>query len=273
METRFWKYEGAGNDFVMLDMRGGRYDGDLDSEMVRRMCDRRRGVGGDGLIALLDGEAGYDFRMRYFNADGGEAAMCGNGARCIALLANDLGVAPRTMRFIGADGEHRAQVLPGGEVRVSMRDVESCAPLGNTSFLLDTGVPHYVEFAEDVDALDVFHLGRQLRNDGRFAALGGVNVNFAQVLPDGSLKLRTYERGVEDETLACGTGAVATAIAAHLFLQSGYTPRSANAESGVLVHARGGDLCVRFEAADNQNFRNIVLCGPARRVFEGVIII
>ncbi|MCL2561743.1 MAG: diaminopimelate epimerase [Rikenellaceae bacterium] len=262
MQTRFWKYEGAGNDFVMLDMRGG-LGGNLDGDVVRRLCDRRRGVGGDGLLALLDGDEGYDFRMRYFNADGSEAAMCGNGARCIALFARDLGAVGHSMRFVGADSEHRAEILSDGEVRVSMRDVEVCTPLGNASFMLDTGVPHYVEFTDDVDALDVFHLGRLLRDDKRFATLGGVNVNFAQVLPDGSLKLRTYERGVEDETLACGTGAVAATIAAHVW--------KGGLRTSVLVHVRGGELRVQFEAVNNHSFRNIVLSGPARRVFEGVI--
>lgn len=262
MVLKFWKYEGAGNDFVMVDGRGGF---DLAGDTVRRLCDRHCGIGADGLIVLLD-HPGYDFRMRYFNADGGEAEMCGNGGRCIVLFADDLGIGGVRKSFLGRDGAHEADVVSrtgdSAEIRLGMIDVEGWGRDGN-AFFLNTGVPHYVEFVDDVDALDVRALGRAKRNEKQFEAQGGMNVNFAEVLPDGEIKIRTYERGVEDETLACGTGATAAAIAAHLF--SGTDRRR------FTLHTCGGELVVDFEAADNHRFTSVHLTGPARMVFGGEI--
>ncbi len=263
MELKFWKYEGAGNDFVMIDGRGG--DPGLTGEVVCRLCDRHRGIGADGLIVLLD-QPGYDFRMRYFNADGGEVDMCGNGGRCITLFADDLGIGGDRKRFQGRDGVHEATVVlrtaDGAQIRLGMIDVEGCERTGNT-FTLNTGVPHYVEFVDEVDLLDVHTLGRAKRNEDRFEAQGGTNVNFVEMLPDGDLKIRTYERGVEGETLACGTGATAAAIAARLFGRGD--------RSRFTVETRGGTLTVDFETADDLRFTNVRLSGPARRVFCGEI--
>ncbi len=259
---KFWKYEGAGNDFVMID---GRRGCELTGEAIARLCDRHRGIGADGLIVLLN-EPGYDFRMRYFNADGGEVDMCGNGGRCIALFADDLGIGGGRKQFLGRDGVHSAEIISrtddGTQIRLGMIDVEGCERTGN-AFMLNTGVPHYVEFVDDVDAIDVHTLGRAKRNEDRFEAQGGTNVNFAEVLPGGELKVRTYERGVEGETLACGTGATAVAIAARLFLN---TDRRM-----FTVHTLGGALTIDFETADNNLFTSVHLTGPARMVFVGDI--
>ena len=263
MEIRFWKYEGAGNDFIMIDGRGD--ERELRADTIRRMCDRHLGIGADGLIILL-GHPEYDFRMRYFNADGGEVDMCGNGGRCIALFADDLGIGGDVKRFAGRDGAHEAVIVSrtaeGAEIELGMIDVNGYQ-YSDRAFTLNTGVPHYVEFVDNVDSLDVVSLGRQKRNEERFDADGGTNVNFAEVLSDGKIKIRTYERGVEDETLACGTGAVAAAIATRLFEQGRCNEFT--------VEVRGGTLGVSLETGDNQHFTNIRLTGPARRVFEGTI--
>lgn len=263
MGLKFWKYEGAGNDFILID---GRKDNrELRADTIRGLCDRHRGIGADGLMILMD-QAGYDFRMRYFNSDGGEADTCGNGGRCIILFADHLGIGTDEKIFIGRDGEHRARIVmregDGATVELGMIDVEGFRYC-DRAFSLNTGVPHYVEFVEEVAALDIDTLGRMIRNDERFSAVGGTNVNFVEILSDGIIKVRTYERGVEGETLACGTGATAAAIATHIYEQGKVTQFT--------VNTPGGALGVRFTTPDSQNFRDILLTGPARRVFTGEI--
>jgi diaminopimelate epimerase len=257
---RFWKYEGAGNDFVMVD---GREGVELTGDDVRMLCDRHRGVGADGVIVLERAE-GYDFAMRYYNADGGEVEMCGNGGRCIALLADHLGIGGDRKRFLGRDGAHEAVIVErDGEraaVALGMVDVERVGRDG-AAFVLNTGVPHYVEFVDDVEAVDVCGRGREIRHHERFAP-AGTNVNFAARCADGGLRVRTYERGVEGETLACGTGATAAAIAAC----AGCGGRH------VAVRVDGGELRVSFRAEADGSFRDIVLTGPARRVFSGTLV-
>ena len=247
---------------MMIDGRGGC---ELTAEAVCRLCDRHRGVGADGLIVLLE-QPGYDFRMRYFNADGGEVDMCGNGGRCITLFADDLGIGSDRKSFLGRDGMHVAEVIShsedGAQIRLGMIDVDGCERMDN-AFILNTGVPHYVEFVDDVDALDVFALGRAKRYDKRFNEQGGTNVNFVELQTDGNLKIRTYERGVEDETLACGTGATAAAIAASLLDRTD--------RRRFTVYTRGGVLTIDFQATDNHFFTNVHLAGPARKVFCGEI--
>lgn len=263
MELKFWKYEGAGNDFIMIN---GRSDNrELRADTIRALCERHRGIGADGLMIMLD-QAGYDFRMRYFNADGGEADTCGNGGRCITLFADHLGVGTDEKTFIGRDGEHRALIVAregsGAMVELGMIDVYGFRYC-DQAFSLNTGVPHYVEFVDNVAALDIDALGRAIRNDERFSADGGTNVNFVEIGGEGIINVRTYERGVEGETLACGTGATAAAIATHIYEQGNVTD--------FVVNTRGGQLQVRFSTPDSQNFRDILLTGPARRVFEGEI--
>ncbi len=248
MELKFWKYEGAGNDFVILR------DVMPTPEQVCRLCDRHRGVGADGLI-VLSPEEDWDFRMTFFNSDGGQADMCGNGARCIALFAYHQGVAGEHMRFIGRDGGHTARILSEHEVEVGMCDVAGVERVGE-AFVLNTGVPHFVEMVDDVSAVDVIERGRKIRNSMN------ANVNFAAV-KEGVLYVRTYERGVEGETLACGTGATAAAIATYISEGKSADGERRTAE----IHVAGGVLHVGFDP----DLRNVTLAGPAKKVFEGVV--
>ena len=262
MEQRFYKYHGAGNDFVIVDGRTEAFD--ASRERVAALCHRRTGIGADGLM-ILENDPHAQFRMRYFNADGGEATMCGNGGRCIALLAHHLGIGGTHKTFSGIDGLHEVDILSDdgieGSVRLGMIDVREVTVEPDHCFL-DTGSPHYVEFVGDVRTTDVTGRGGAIRRSAAFAARGGTNVNVVQILGEGHIRLRTFERGVEDETLACGTGATAAAIATAV--------RTAAACRRYRVEAEGGTLFVEFRSADLLSFDRITLTGPARKVFEGV---
>lgn len=257
----FVKYEGAGNDFILVDNRAGGFV--PDAGRIARLCDRHRGIGADGLMTLGSHPL-HDCSMRYYNADGSEGEMCGNGARCFALFAEHLGIGGAVKRFDAADGLHEARLLRAdafsGEVEVGMTEVRAIEP-GAGWWALDTGVPHYVEFVEGLDAVDVEGRGRAIRRDlARFPR--GTNVNFVEVAGEGLLRIRTYERGVEAETLACGTGCTAAALVANHVLQP--------AANDFRVEARGGVLRVRFDRLpDGAGYTAIRLSGPARRVFAG----
>lgn len=267
MELAFTKMNGAGNDFVVLDNRHGANS--LDSQQIAMICDRHRGVGADGLLLVEPAQKGADFRMRYFNSDGGEAEMCGNGARCFARFARALlSAAPDRISFETAAGEVVAR-FAGDLVSLRMSDpVARSGPLdlvlaGSLRALhsLNTGVPHAVAFVGDVESVDVVAEGREARHHEAFTPKG-TNVNFAQVIEPGSLRLRTYERGVEGETLACGTGVCAAAL-----IHAGL----AGLAGPVSVRVRGGDtLSVAFRRV-GENFTDVVLTGPADFVFEGRI--
>ncbi|HRI59756.1 MAG TPA: diaminopimelate epimerase [Saprospiraceae bacterium] len=269
---KFWKYQGAGNDFVMLDQREHQWLMRENTEKIARLCDRRFGIGADGLI-LLQNRPGYDFEMIYFNADGRESTMCGNGGRCIAAFAQHLGVIGSHGRFWAIDGEHEAFIAEKQQktdvpesslwVELKMSDVEHIGQEGNV-FVLNTGSPHYVRFEDDLRHLDMVQEGRAVRYSERFKN-EGINVNLVRMNTDGSLDIRTYERGVEDETLACGTGVTAAALASYKYLGL------KEGQKEIAVHAQGGDLSVRFKANDNGAFSDIWLCGPAELVFEGNI--
>ena len=266
-KMKFWKYQGAGNDFVLLDQRQAQPIARTDTALIARLCDRRFGIGADGLI-LLQQQAGYDFEMVYFNADGRESSMCGNGGRCIAAFAEDLGISAGHCRFLAIDGPHEARIRraqPGnGEakywVELKMTDVPGIEQQDVDTYILNTGSPHYVHFVPTVEGVDMVAAGRAVRYSERFRE-AGINVNLVEATPTG-LRIRTYERGVEDETLACGTGVTAAALA--------YALRHKTAEE-TTVEARGGTLAVRFRA-DGAGFREVWLCGPATPVFEGEII-
>lgn len=265
----FTKMNGAGNDFVVLDNRDGSLR--LDAARIARLCDRHRGVGADGLLAVEPARGTADFRMRYYNSDGGEAEMCGNGARCFAKFAATLLDRPREdLRFETEAGEISAQLLPNGDVKLGMSAPHSFAEpvvldLEGTPtevHFLNTGVPHAVVFVEDLDATDVRKMGALLRYHPHFAPKG-TNVNFVREEPGEGIAIRTYERGVEDETLACGTGVVACALLHHL--RSG-------ARSPVSVRVRGGDLLrVEFQPGPRGEFSSVFLQGPADLVYEGRI--
>lgn len=262
MKIEFSKYEGAGNDFVVIDNRDGSF---LASDnLVAALCDRRFGIGADGLLLLEDDPGCSSFRMRYFNSDGPEASMCGNGGRCISLFAAQAGITDHKMSFSAVDGMHSAKIISAGEndgvVSLQMCDTSTVETVTD-GYFINTGSPHYVEFVDDVDDVDVFAVGRRLRQMPEFISRGGSNYNFVQILRDGVIKIRTYERGVENETLACGTGSVASAIIASIT----HFP----ALHSVEVYAVGGKLGVSFIPAGGM-FRDVWLTGPARRVFSGV---
>ncbi|MCO6498081.1 MAG: diaminopimelate epimerase [Chitinophagaceae bacterium] len=256
MKIHFEKYQATGNDFVMLDNRDGRYDS-LDAEAVRKLCDRRFGIGGDGLI-MLNTDKEYDFEMKYFNANGSLGSMCGNGGRCIIAFAKKYGVIGEETRFIAYDGEHSGR-FEDGLVSLKMNPVEGISAAGADK-ILDTGSPHYVRFVDAVEAYDVFNEGRNIRNSPSFVDQG-INVNFVQQLSDNELFVRTYERGVEDETYSCGTGVTASAIA---------FGKDKNGRQTVNIRTKGGRLRVSYNKEGNR-FDDIWLTGPATFVFEGDI--
>ncbi len=261
MHTTFAKYEGAGNDFILIDDRAGNFI--PRAEFIARLCDRHKGIGADGLMTLRRSEE-LDCSMRYYNADGSEGEMCGNGARCFTLFAQHLGIGGRVKRFDAADGVHEAIIHrsddTAGEIEVGMIEVRSIRDGGGWWFL-NTGVPHYVEFVEATERIDVAGRGRAIRRDTvRFPQ--GTNVNFVEITGSGTLKVRTYERGVEAETLACGTGCTAAAIVANCVHQPETTR--------FRITVPGGTIAVQFDRTPGtQRYTNIRLTGPARRVFEG----
>ena len=251
----FYKYHGTGNDFILIDNRDGAIR--LNEDEVASLCHRRFGIGADGLM-LLEQSDGYDFRMVYYNADGRESTMCGNGGRCITAFARELGIVSHHARFLAIDGEHTATVHADGLISLHMQDVAEVS-LKNGFALLNTGSPHYIKWVTDVVHTDVYTEGNEIRNRVEFQP-AGINVNFVQVLGENRLLVRTYERGVEDETYSCGTGVTAAAIAATgettgIFLMSIETP--------------GGELQVSFTKHTPTTAVNIVLTGPAVKVFQG----
>lgn len=262
MLVKFVKYEGAGNDFILIDDREGAFR--PDAGHIAALCDRHFGIGADGLMTLRR-SAGLDCSMRYYNADGSAGEMCGNGARCFALFAEHRGIGGETKFFDAADGLHTARIrrLKGtsGEIELGMIAVREIRT-GDGWWFLNTGVPHYVEFVDDLEAVDVTGRGRAIRRDtARFPQ--GTNVNFVQITGDGTIRMRTYERGVENETLACGTGATAAAIV------TAFTRQPHTTDFRITVP--GGALAVRFSHEQGtQTYTDIRLTGPARRVFEGV---
>ena len=260
MDIGFYKYQGTGNDFVMIDNREKIFP-ENDYALVRKLCDRRFGIGGDGLI-LLDRADGFDFRMLYYNADGNPGSMCGNGGRCIAALARHLGIINTSASFIASDGPHQATIGPGGLIALRMKDVGEIKT-GNGYIFLDTGSPHHIEFVPDVRQVNVAQLGAQIRHSELYGQAGS-NINFVQSNSDGSFSLRTYERGVEDETLSCGTGATATAIAA-------FAQGRAISEK-VKINVEGGALEVSFKKTGD-HYTDVWLKGPAEMTFKGTISI
>jgi diaminopimelate epimerase len=258
MKIRFHKYQGTGNDFIILDNRDKSYD-NLNAAQVQRLCDRRFGIGADGLM-LFNLKEGYDFEMVYFNADGNKSTLCGNGSRCIVKFASTIGIHKYTYNFLAADGQHEAEIDIHHIIRVHMQDVNKVEEHAGFS-VLNTGSPHFVKFADNVKEVDVFESGRAIRYSKAFQE-EGINVNFVEAMPDDEIYVRTYERGVEDETLSCGTGVVASA------LLSAHNDKGFNR---VQIETPGGKLSVEFNKIDDTHFENIWLCGPASFVFSGEI--
>lgn len=262
----FYKYQGAGNDFVMIDNRAGQlpdWDEAQRVAQIARWCDRHFGIGADGLI-LLEEADGFDFGMRYYNADGRESSMCGNGGRCIVAFARQLGIIGQACRFVAIDGPHEARIQANGWVELQMQDVATVQQLHNGAFTLNTGSPHYIAFVPDAAAVDVAQAGSGIRYSADYRE-EGINVNFVSQLEAGGLQVATYERGVEAETLACGTGVTAAALAHAL--------RTGQQGSCVTpIQAKGGALEIRFEALPGGAFEQIWLCGPAEWVFQGSML-
>lgn len=268
MKIRFSKYQATGNDFVLIDNLSGRYA--LSVEQIKSICDRRFGVGADGLM-LISKHPSANFDLQYYNSDGSQS-LCGNGSRAAVKMAASLGLVNGTARFNAFDGFHDAEILSGGSVRLKMNDVYEVRQLG-ADFFINTGSPHFVRFVSDLDKYPVFDKGREIRYQEAFAP-GGTNVNFVERGPGNSIFVRTYERGVEDETLSCGTGVTAAALASSFH----------GVISPVSVRTLGGDLQVAFrqrapaipvDGTDNASrrtdpvFEAIYLVGPAKMVFEG----
>jgi diaminopimelate epimerase len=293
MSLAFVKYEGAGNDFILIDNRGGVWQDYVaasiastgsEKSLIARLCHPKFGIGADGLMLLQDKD-GYDFEMVYFNSDGGKSSMCGNGGRCIAAWAFSLGLgdtidadatvifsAEKSLRFWAPDGAHTATHLPIPTqtaqlpmtewISLSMNDVDAIHELNNHSYELNTGSPHFVSIkSEDIEGIDLIDWAQGIRYNTPYTEVG-INVNAVNIIDDRHIAMRTYERGVEGETLSCGTGVTAAALSLATMKSLG----------GGLIHVstRGGDLSVAFSRSPS-GFCNIQLQGPARMVFSGIL--
>ena len=256
----FYKYHGTGNDFILLDNRDGKFDV-RDVEKIKLLCHRRFGVGADGIL-LLENAPGYDFKMVYINSDGSRGSMCGNGGRCIVHFAhNILKIVkdPKNVKFEAVDGMHEAQILPDGKIKLKMQDVKDISERNGLPFVCQGTTPHNIKYVENLKDFPVFTEGKKIADSGPER----VNTNFVEI-KDGVLNVRTYERGVEDETWACGTGATSVAIASHHLGKL----------KGNIAHIKmpGGDLTVEFDppaGGQNGTYKNIYLTGPATFVFKG----
>lgn len=257
MTVKFYKYQGTGNDFVMIDDRDNKYT-EITDEQVKYMCDRHFGIGADGLIFLRNSEK-HDFEMVYYNSDGHTSTMCGNGGRCILRFANDLGIDADNYSFMAVDGLHYGTVNDD-IVSLQMVDVTEVRQLSDNELFLNTGSPHHIVFVDELPTDDFISLAKAIRYNETYAK-EGVNVNFVKVTADG-LQMRTYERGVEDETFSCGTGVTAAALAAH------FTGKFK--ESPMEVLTAGGKLELDFKQKDD-HYTDIWLTGPAEKVFKGKV--
>jgi len=257
MKVNFYKYQGTGNDFIIIDNRKNNI---LLSEMqINQLCNRRFGIGADGLM-LLENHPNLDFNMKYFNADGKESTMCGNGGRCLVAFAKSLGLIDKEAKFNAIDGVHKATVDKNNSISLQMQDV-GYVRLVNTNYFLNTGSPHYVTFRDDIKNIDVYNRGREIRYSAEFSP-EGTNVNFVE-FQDDKLFVRTYERGVENETLSCGTGVTASAISASIYSDSD--------KNSYDIITKGGNLNVSFKKQTNNIYSNIWLTGSTNFVFNGEI--
>lgn len=260
---KFYKFHGAGNDFILVDNRKGVT---FSEEWIAKICHRRLGIGADGFITLSEPTlTESSFSMQYYNSDGKLASLCGNGSRCITAFAYYLGISDTHIRFEAFDGIHTARIIEQKsatewEIEIEMR-LNSAVQIFEDGYFLDTGSPHFVQFVKNVEEIDVYERGKRLRHDSRFP--NGCNVNFVEIRNSG-IFVRTYERGVEDETLSCGTGVTASAIA--YAIKQSFT----NGNFEVPVLTKGGDFSIQFTYR-NENFSKIKLIGPVTLAFYGEI--
>lgn len=263
MQIKFYKYQGTGNDFIIIDNRKNKFPKE-NTHLVAFLCDRKFGVGADGLM-LLENKKGYDFEMVYYNSDGKQSTMCGNGGRCLVAFAYHLNIVKKKAKFIAVDGEHDAEIIAKDgnalQVKLKMQDVNKIETINNDLFL-NTGSPHYIKFVKDLNNIKLFEEGQKVRYSNLFKK-EGTNVNFLEY-KNNCLQVRTYERGVENETLSCGTGVTAAALA-YAYLQKNKKFNNINIETP------GGALKVYFNQKSKDSFNNIWLEGPATLVFEGKI--
>mgnify|MGYP000986502719 FL=1 len=259
MQLTFYKYQGTGNDFVMIDNRTSVFPKN-NTKLVKELCDRRFGVGADGLI-LLENHDKYDFTMVYYNSDGNESSMCGNGGRCLVAFAKQMGVVSEKAEFEAVDGYHFATINENNIVSLQMKDVD-VVDVKEDYIFLDTGSPHHVEMVDDLNHYNIKEEGAKIRYSDLYGTSGS-NVNFVAQLNKDTFSVRTYERGVEDETLSCGTGVTAVAIAMFVTKKT--------ISNHVKLNVEGGKLAVNFDE-NNGVFTNVNLIGPATFVFEGTII-
>ncbi|WP_224482587.1 diaminopimelate epimerase [Robertkochia aurantiaca] len=255
MEIKFYKYQGTGNDFVVIDNRRNNFPKN-NTKLISGLCNRRFGIGADGLI-LLEESSQADFCMVYYNADGRQSSMCGNGGRCIVAFAADLGLVGKSCSFMAVDGLHEAKIAADGTVSLKMIDVDTVDVFEHYSFL-DTGSPHHVQEVNDLHTFDVNKEGSRLRY-GKYGKKGS-NINFVSEVDTDIFAVRTYERGVENETYSCGTGVTAVALAMH---RKGKT-----SSERIILRTEGGELAVSFMPQDD-TYTDIWLSGPAVQVFEG----
>jgi diaminopimelate epimerase len=255
MTLPFQKYQATGNDFVIIDNRDGRFSFSIDE--VKEICDRKFGIGADGIM-LIEKHPSLDFNLIYFNADG-TPSLCGNGSRAAMKMASSLGMVNDKAKFNAYDGIHEAELLHNGNVRLKMNDVIEIKTLDD-DFFINTGSPHLIKWVRQINDYPVFDQGKKIRYSSMFQP-SGINVNFVEQLDSNSIFVRTYERGVENETLSCGTGVTAAALV--------FASHQNN--SPVTVKTLGGELSVEFKASHDGSFTDIFLIGPAKMVFKGVM--
>ena len=259
MTVHFYKYQGTGNDFVIIDNRNKEFPID-NTQLIEQLCDRKFGIGADGLI-LLENSDTTDFKMVYFNADGNQSSMCGNGGRCIVAFAKYLNIIDTETSFMAIDGIHYA-TINGNRVNLQMSNIENIE-VQDSHIFLNTGSPHHIEYVENVSEIDVKNLGKEIRNGAPYFQ-EGTNVNFVEQVNPNTFKVRTYERGVEDETLSCGTGVTAVAIASNYLEKTN--------EETINIETLGGKLSVNF-IKENTIFKSVFLNGPTQLVFQGTFIL
>jgi len=258
---KFYKYQGTGNDFVMIDNRENVVLPTNINKTIASWCHRRMGIGADGVI-LFEKSKNTDFRMVYFNADGNPGSMCGNGGRCIIQFAKDLGVIQDSTIFEAVDGIHHGKILDNGSVALKMKDVEEIEIIDEKSYVLNTGSPHYIQFCEMIPE-DVYSHGKKIRYSPLYMQ-HGINVNFIKVEAENSLTVATYERGVEDETYSCGTGVTAAAIS-YIHKSGLLGPHQ------IQIKTKGGPLTISINKKSSSAYDEIWLIGPAIKVFEGIM--